>query len=416
MTTLSPAPPRATVARPLGARWIDLLRDGNDGDYASDYRAVAAVALAMVRAGHTFADFERELTDPSNRLAAQYRLKDCGRRTRNNRGLYRKLVKDWNAALACAVNKPQVHDRVEALQYLGVIQAAMFLLAWSGAGGRRDKLVLAALIAIGVNLGTVRPAVGLRALETATNLSRETVRRALQSLAAKGWLQISSEQDPRLPHVYRLLDPTASDGNCPAVQKWDTSLPLPRVGSGGSVLDAPVVARDPDRQLVLVCGTAAAAVEAALSQDHALTVAQITGLAAVCRQTAYTWLRRLAAMGLAVLKEGLGWLRTGKAVQEEVGGEVVVKEAQRAQRHAVERANWHYRLLHLPRTFLQRRGRARLEGVARGFGRLETEKEGGAARAGRGGDARHARMGPAAWPAGTRAAERGIRRGGGAFA
>jgi hypothetical protein len=365
VTLTATAPPGTTVT-PLAARWLDLLRDGNNRDYQNDGAAVMAVAVAMVRAGFSYADYHREMFDPNNQLAASwYQAKTDGRH-RNAPAASRKMRTEWGKAVRYAADHPQVHDRAEALQQLGVVKAAVVAAAWTGRSAIRNRSILGIIVAAGEQHGTMSPALSLRTIcEQSAYRHYRTVANAVAALRDLGWVEVEPSSDASMPNSYRLRVPgkclqrahiSVFPGGDTAVHGVDTSgggrVHGVDTSSGGRVrvantLDDLAVngpaghPRDRiDNNLALALGPHAALVYATLDPDipqNPTTLIRRSGLA---RQTVYKWLKQLAQLGLARKSRSL-WLAGDTPVEVVASDyEVTAVAADRALRHGVERQGW----------------------------------------------------------------------------
>lgn len=334
---------------PLPARWHDLLRDGNDGDYATDGAAVMAVAVAMVRAGHTGSDFVREMSEPDNRLSAWYRRKDDGRR-RGVAASAQKMWREWDKAVRFAADNPQVHSPAEALQQLGLIRAATGEHTWAGRSAARDQWVLSVLIAEAQRRTTLTPAISLRTICEASPFRRpQTIANAIRSLSSRGWVEVVSPGSRSLPAVYRLRVPKAGQGVKAAAQVGvkdvDTSLPLkggdPDVH--GLYTSGTQVIERSDAALALVHGVHAAAVHAVLEDGPGLNPTEIARRSGKSRPTVYKWLAVLLALGLVrQCPDSKGWSRAARGqVTAVIEAQASELEMARVERHAAQRHAWH---------------------------------------------------------------------------
>lgn len=289
-----PTPIRA-ASRPLGGRWIDLLRDGNSGDYSQDWRAAGAFTLAAVRAGWTFAEYAAAMTDPDNGLARQYRKKDDGRR-HSAASTMRRLSKLWEAERAYAAAHPQVLDRAEARQQLGLIRAAAEQAPWPGHSGPRNRVVFGVLNDAADAGDTLTPALSLRSICEQTSYRRaETIGHALDALADEGWItRDRSGRRPDDPTIYRLQVPTEGGqeaGHVSALSRGDRSCPQscpPRAPLGRIHTD-----------LAMAFGAHAAAVYATLDPDMPQRKPAVVRRSGISERTVDKWLRELARIGLA---------------------------------------------------------------------------------------------------------------------
>lgn len=346
LSVVFPPATRVTVPRPLRARWIDLIRDGNQGDYATDAAAAMATAIAMNRAGHSYSDFARELSEPGNRLSAFYRRKDDGRPRHNPATVNAKMRRDWDKAARYTAANPQTLDRSEARQHLGLARAAL-RTSHLGRSNVRNAQVLTTLISLGEDRGTVTPAVSERTLAELTGKARKTVAAALGDLVGRGWLIRERSSDPGVPTMYRICVPDGAGGGGEAgVSNPPISLSLPRGDTAGRVLNTLGTWQHADPRERVNVGLAqiltpqAALVYAALDGEVALTPTALIAVTGVARATAYRWLKVLAGMGLAV-RRAAGWL-AGAADPDVVAAEhgVAQIEIDRVHRHAVEREGW----------------------------------------------------------------------------
>jgi hypothetical protein len=336
-----------------------------------------AVAIAMVRAGWSEADFIRELSEPTNLLSSHYRFKDpeCGRRIRRGRGIAaaaKKMRYDWRKAVARAAESPQVRGTAEARQQLGVFQMAVYAATWLGARRFVLQRLLIELIVIGMEQGSMSPTMGVRGLSKRLRCNEATVSRRLHRLQLESWLVIIRSSDPAMPNSYRLTVPPEALSSVPVgtVRNCNSSLPLTRGVRAVAVSDTTVEGPlDVDGDVEETCGTGAAMVEASL-REGARNVAAIRARTGLARETIHLQLRRLRAMALVVKDAAGRWMRTARAAAAAVGVEAHAKRVARATRHALQRAAWHYRLSHLPWTVRRSDGRPgdrRVKGVSRSW-------------------------------------------------
>jgi hypothetical protein len=323
--------------KPLSGRWVDLLRDGNQGDYATNHAAVMAVAVAAVRAGWSFADFDAELSNPWNKLAQQHRIKDDGRQ-RTGSHAATKLRRDWDKAVLFARQNPTVSDRTEALQQVGLIRAAARAADWTGRSGPRDMAVLGILLDAASAHSTLTPTLSLREIcERSPYRGFKTCGRAIEALALAGWITVDRrEAAADQPNSYRLHAPgkggskrhntTVCAGGTDDVSVWP-----PPTGHSRERYST---------DLALVFGTHAAIVHATLDPDIPQTRPQVVQRSGVSESTAKRWLRNLSRAGLA-RQTPKGWLQgltDPQLVAADYGAFDVVLD--REARHAKDRESF----------------------------------------------------------------------------
>lgn len=308
----------------LDGRWVDLARDGDTrGDYARPTAAAMAFMAAAVNAGLTFADVDALLLG-GQLYDAAYLTKSDGRR-RQVRSAATLARRDYDKAVRYVADRPSVIDAAEALQTLGMLRTAIATADWPGRSGPRDKAVLEALVAIGESLGTVRPAVSLRTLcEDTPYRSAVTVKNALDSLAASGWVTRERGDTIDQPTVYTLTERGS---------QREQHMLYPRVG--GDVQ----VTTPPSTPLALVLGVHAATVHATLT-DLPVSRNDLHRLTGFAKSTCGKWLAQLARLGLA-RQTPAGWVRTTLAPEQvafEHGADLIALN--RATAHALQRAGW----------------------------------------------------------------------------
>lgn len=343
--------------RPLPARWIDLLREGDTrGDYRSRSEAAMALALAAVNAGWQHADWHAALTDPSNTLAGWALTRPNGAH-RSPRDTNRRIQATWDKAVARVLQQPPVRERREILARLADIQHAADTWHWTGRNARRDRDTLTDLLARATEAGTLAPSISTRHLtERGRRHSHRTTASALQSLANLGWVRIEQPDRPTHAPRYHLNIPAPETSG----QPLHTGVsPEPREDS--------VQSRTTNRSdlldgLALVTSPLAADLYAALDQSPA-SARELARRIGSTHPTVIRWLPRLMRLGLAA-RSGGGWFRGPGSVADVTCDDAREARARRASRHAGDRARWEAARAHWAAQRDAVRGRARVRCTA----------------------------------------------------
>jgi hypothetical protein len=169
--------------------WRDILRTGHHrGADQSGSATVWRVCIGAARDGLTVDDVRPLLANPDNRGGHGYRrrINDRGTLTAD-RWLDRHV---WPSAAARAVTLPPV-DADEARARLHTIAAALDAHRWPGMSGATDRAVMAALVARGVDRGSMTPVMSYREIAEAAPCGLRTVQRSISRLMTAGWLQVA---------------------------------------------------------------------------------------------------------------------------------------------------------------------------------------------------------------------------------
>jgi hypothetical protein len=319
----------------LPGRWRDLLRDGNQGDYATDHAAVMAVALVMVRHGWGWSDFYAEMTDPNNALSGYYRRRDDGGR-RTPAAATRKMHREWYKAIAYAAEHPRVMDAGEARQFIGVLRECMSRYPWTGRSAGRNRQILTILLDQATKHGTISPSLSLRVIaERSSYRSLEAISNGLNALAGMGWI-VSDRRGCSAdePTVYRLGLPTPHPHSAAV-----SANPNNRLSSspGDDDVRVSVTAHT---GLAIAFTMHAATIYACLGDD-AQPASAVMGRAGCSRDTVDRWLRRLEKVDLA-RRTVDGW-RKGTADPDQIAAAFGANEvvAERRTRHELQRRGFH---------------------------------------------------------------------------
>lgn len=201
-------------------RWLTTRRPGDLKSHRkSPSRSLTlhAVACSMVNSRHTYTDFRSRLINAPGLL---------GQKCREQPNPADYLLVAWESAEKYVRAKPPQSSSEIARAHLEGLRATVDLLDWPARTGQVDRAVYRALIGFGHAGATRDVSAGLRQLADASEISKDTVSRAIGRLRERGLLA-----DVDLPNrgygfakVYRLL--SLDEKSKPLVRTDNNSLSI----------------------------------------------------------------------------------------------------------------------------------------------------------------------------------------------
>lgn len=299
----------STTKKPLAGKYLDLLVEGNQGEYGSRSEAVAAVTLHMINQGWTWEDFSGAMMDVDNHeLAKWFHYKsNGGRRTSNDR--INRLHTMWDGRKSYARDHPVFQDKSHVLQEIGIIRSSLKANPLMGRTSLTDTLVLEHVHSLATEFGRINPFVSVRSLVTACNIGTGTASRALNRLVKAHWLTKETTSEVDKAYSYRLTVPLYQSHTVEekAVSEWNTVYPEGRtdyVPLRDSVIS----------DTFTLLGRTAASVYSAVSSTPMLAT-DIMAIAKVSKATVHRHLKSLEGTGL-IKNELKLWSLTEKTLDE----------------------------------------------------------------------------------------------------
>ncbi|MGN6688760.1 MAG: helix-turn-helix domain-containing protein [Actinomycetales bacterium] len=350
----------------LSPRLRRLQRQGDlEGRYRDRSSMAAAVALGYVNAGLRFEQFALAAHESGNVGLDHLRRVRVGPgryRPRREAEVLAAAGRMWKGAQRYADEHPATRPGgdlmpgVNAAVVDAVIAAADAVpRRWSGQAGRSDRAVLDAFLDDASRWQSPEVPASVRRLAERSGLTRSTTARALQRLAANGWLKAAAVADGPHAATYRPAVPaTAITAPTNAADAPHASSAVAPVGGTG--WDTSLAPHRSDRLALVVAtqshdvftsdglGRYAAAVYTALVTADA-TPAGLAAATGLSTRTVRRHLQRLAAAGLAAEVAGTWRARSLEALDEAAARlGVTGTAARRAGTHAAERTTHHWRL------------------------------------------------------------------------
>lgn len=192
---------------------IDLATDGvrRVSSRSEVVTAVRRVMLSAIRAGWTYPEVHRLLTDTRQRKLARQLETGQGGRTIAKGKVNELLQRQWDGASRLVRASP-AWDREDALAFVQTVRESLEASSLPDL----DRAVIGIACDLAEHHGTTRPAIPVRTVVDRLSITRYRAHATLLRLAADGdWLDLAQRGDQRRANLYRLA-PALRPGIAPA--------------------------------------------------------------------------------------------------------------------------------------------------------------------------------------------------------
>jgi hypothetical protein len=151
------------------AKWRDLILDGCwEGKYLSRSEAAYAAAMGYANAGASFHEWADVMT--TSGVGLDWALRRANGRIRSSRDTDHRLRNTWASASKRVTDRPPIGDKASARWEINQAMSRADFARWGGQRGSTDRLVVSAVHALAMDVGSLVVAASTRRVSEASGV------------------------------------------------------------------------------------------------------------------------------------------------------------------------------------------------------------------------------------------------------